>query len=397
METCRMELSREAALVIGKLNDSGYEAYAVGGCVRDFLLGLPPKDFDIATNAAPRAVKAIFRRTVDTGLQHGTVTVLIGNKTVEVTTYRIDGEYTDNRRPDGVTFTNELKDDLTRRDFTINAMAYHPAFGYVDYFGGAEDLAKGLIRGVGAPGERFREDALRMLRAVRFAAVLGFEIENETKAAVYENAHLISNISAERIRDEFLKILTSKNPEILNLLTDTRLLFYFLPPLQEYCEENIGRIINALSRCDKDVTLCLVIFFMYAQADTAEETLTALRLDNRTVKAVLTLKAWLDKPAPKDLYETRKALSIIGVRAFEQLVKLKETISGGDFSPSYEMLKSVRTKGDCFTLKNLAVNGTDLLELGINGKAVGETLNDLLDYVMKNPEDNVKQRLIARL
>jgi len=393
-----MELPQEIISIINKLNENGYEAYAVGGCVRDYLLGKTPKDFDIATDATPTAVKNIFRRTADTGLQHGTVTVLVNKRAVEVTTYRIDGEYTDNRRPDNVTFTSELKQDLLRRDFTINAIAYHPKTGYIDYFGGADDLEKKIIRGVGCPEERFREDALRMLRAIRFAAVLGFEIERETIAAAYKNAHLLKSISAERVRDELLKIIASPHPKMLNLLTDTQLLYYFSQPLQEYLDRYADQIIIIFSNCyDNDIVLRLVIFFKLAEPDMTECTLKRLRLDNKTIKAVMTLKIWLDKKIPENLYETKKALSQIGIGAFKQLIRLNEIISGFDLSQNLEMLDSILTGGDCFTIKNLAVNGSDLLKMGLNGKAIGETLNLLLDYVMQNPQENNKQALINYL
>ena len=207
-----IQLPLPVSYIISSLNRAGFEAYIVGGCVRDYLLGKPPKDWDITTSALPEQVKAIFPHTYDTGIEHGTVTVLVDKTGYEVTTYRIDGEYKDNRHPESVVFTNKLTGDLARRDFTMNAIAYNDSEGFVDEFGGIEDLRKGLIRAVRNPSERFREDALRMMRALRFSAQLGFEIEENTRLAIRENAGLIKNISRERIRDELIKLILSDNP-----------------------------------------------------------------------------------------------------------------------------------------------------------------------------------------
>ena len=199
--------------IIRELMAHGFEAYAVGGCVRDSVLGREPEDWDITTSAKPEQVKQIFHRTVDTGIEHGTVTVLIDKEAYEVTTYRVDGEYEDHRHPKEVTFTASLEEDLKRRDFTINAMAYNPQTGLVDIFEGIDDLNKKIIRCVGNPRERFDEDALRILRAIRFSAQLGFEIDNMTKEAMTEKAETLRDVSAERIRIELVKLLVSKHPE----------------------------------------------------------------------------------------------------------------------------------------------------------------------------------------
>ena len=207
--------------IINMLNASGYEAYVVGGCVRDSLMGRKPNDWDVTTNATPVEVKNVFKRTVDTGIKHGTVTVLESGDMIEVTTYRIDGEYADGRHPDKVEFTGQLSEDLKRRDFTVNAMAYHPTEGLVDLFGGTDDIEKKIIRCVGDPKERFGEDALRMMRAVRFAAVLDFEIEEKTWSAIKELANDLSKISGERIREEMVKTLVSDNPYKFKMFYET--------------------------------------------------------------------------------------------------------------------------------------------------------------------------------
>lgn len=232
----RMELPRDVAWIIETLEKAGYEAYAVGGCVRDVILGREPQDWDITTSAKPEQIKALFHKTIDTGIQHGTVTVMRNHVGYEVTTYRIDGEYEDNRHPKSVEFTNNLKLDLERRDFTINAMAYNATKGLVDEFGGIRDIQNNIIRCVGNPGERFDEDALRMLRAVRFSGQLGFCIEENTKQAIVERASHLESISAERIRVELTKLLVSKDAGQLRTAWQTGMTGVFLPELDKMME-----------------------------------------------------------------------------------------------------------------------------------------------------------------
>lgn len=225
----KINIPQKAAQILKTLNAAGYEAYVVGGCVRDSILGREPGDWDITTSALPEQVKELFRRTVDTGIQHGTVTVMMDKEGFEVTTYRVDGEYHDGRHPDAVTFTRSLEEDLKRRDFTINAMAYHPEHGLVDLFGGMEDIGKRIIRCVGNPVERFTEDALRMLRAVRFSAQLGFTVEENTKAALARMSGNLEHVSAERIQTELVKLLVSDHPDYLRTAWETGLTREFLP------------------------------------------------------------------------------------------------------------------------------------------------------------------------
>ena len=225
----KLNIPSGAEIILNTLEQHGYEAYVVGGCVRDSILGRCPDDWDITTSASPEQVKALFRRTVDTGLQHGTVTVLIEKEGFEVTTYRVDGDYEDGRHPKEVRFTSNLKEDLKRRDFTINAMAYHPERGLVDLFGGVNDMEKKVIRCVGDPMERFQEDALRILRAVRFSAQLGFTIEASTKEAIGALAPNLKLVSAERIQVELVKLLVSPNPDYLRAAYETGVTAEFLP------------------------------------------------------------------------------------------------------------------------------------------------------------------------
>ena len=224
-----INIPQKAAQILRTLNAAGYEAYVVGGCVRDSILNRVPGDWDITTSALPEQVYELFHRTVDTGIQHGTVTVMMDKEGFEVTTYRVDGEYHDGRHPDAVTFTRSLEEDLKRRDFTINAMAYHPEHGLVDLFGGMEDIDQKIIRCVGNPVERFTEDALRMLRAVRFSAQLGFTVEENTKAALARMAGNLEHVSAERIQTELVKLLVSDHPDYLRTAWETGLTREFLP------------------------------------------------------------------------------------------------------------------------------------------------------------------------
>ena len=224
-----INLPEKVKFIIDTITAAGFEAFAVGGCIRDSILGRNPADWDITTSAKPEQVKALFAKTFDTGIQHGTITVLLDKEGFEVTTYRIDGEYEDSRHPKEVVFTSNLIEDLKRRDFTINAMAYNETVGLVDEFGGLEDIDRGVIRCVGDPGERFSEDALRIMRAIRFSAQLGYEIEENTKQAIVELADTLQNISAERIQVELVKLLCSPHPDYLKIMYDTGVTKIVLP------------------------------------------------------------------------------------------------------------------------------------------------------------------------
>ncbi len=267
----QIQIPEKARRIIDALWEAGYEAYAVGGCVRDAILGREPSDWDITTNAKPEEVKALFPRTVDTGIRHGTVTVLLGGEGFEVTTYRIDGEYEDGRHPKQVAFTPSLLEDLKRRDFTINAMAYNEREGLVDAFGGLRDLERRRIRCVGRPEERFFEDALRILRAVRFAAQLGFSIEEGTKEAVCGFAPRLSRISAERIQAEVVKLLVSDHPEAWRTVYETGITAVILPEFDACMETpqqnphhcfSVGEhTLRALTEIEPDKVLRLAILF----------------------------------------------------------------------------------------------------------------------------------------
>ena len=305
----KISIPAPAEEIIGKLNEYGYEAYVVGGCVRDMMLGREPGDWDITTSALPDQVKQVFRRTVDTGIQHGTVTVMMGNEGYEVTTYRIDGEYSDGRHPNHVEFTPNLAEDLKRRDFTINAMAYNSRTGFVDEFGGAEDLKKGIIRCVGEPMDRFTEDALRILRAIRFSAQLGFLIEDRTYEAIRKIAPNMVHVSKERIQTELTKLLLSSHPGHMELVYETGISSYVSDAFHRayWREEEAGKVPasfqSAVERTDRRVPLIPASiapekhmrwagFLRRCTPDHAEAVLKDLKLDNDTINKAKTLVHW---------------------------------------------------------------------------------------------------------
>lgn len=424
--------------IIEELHRNNYEAYAVGGCVRDKLLGREPKDWDITTSAMPNEVKLLFNRTVDTGIKHGTVTVLLEQSQYEVTTYRIDGDYVDNRHPEEVSFTKKLEEDLKRRDFTINAMAYNETDGLVDIFGGQEDLKAKIVRCVGDPNERFNEDALRMLRAIRFSAQLGFEIEEETYKAIKANSHLIRNISAERIRDEITKIIMSNNPSKFMLLYDAGLLEYIIPefianincpqnsPWHKYTvdEHIMQTVCNIENRLDLRWTMLLHDIAKAPCRTTdekgydhfaghpvegavmANEILNRLKFDNKTIRKVTRLIKYHDHNIPLDERELRKTIAMVGEDIFEDLLKVmnaddaaKAEIVWIESREKNEALKKIYEKfkmnGYCLNKNDLKVSGDDLIECGFKqGIEIGDMLDFLFEKVLIEPKLNDKFELI---
>lgn len=438
----KIEIPAKANQIITRLMEAGYEAYAVGGCVRDAILGRPAADWDITTNAKPEQVKALFSRTIDTGIQHGTVTVLQGREGFEVTTYRIDGEYHDGRHPSEVIFTPSLLEDLKRRDFTINAMAYNEAEGLIDAFDGIKDLKNGRIRCVGNPGERFTEDALRILRAVRFSAQLNFEIEENTRAAIAEFAGSLTKISAERIQTELVKLLLSEHPEVFRTLYDVGITAVILPEF-DACMETpqnhphhcccVGEhLLLALKAVEADKVLRLAallhdigkpathtrdekgIDHFHGHGEEGRELagkiLRRLKFDNDTVyrvKHLVQVHDYLQIPlTPRGV---RRAVFKIGKEYFPDYLKLRRAdILAQNPSLQREKLETLATledlyeqileEQDCLSLKDLAVTGTDLIEYGLKpGRELGEILKKLLELVIENPEYNTKEYLLSHL
>ena len=391
----RIQLPYEVEWVIGKIRDAGYEAFAVGGCVRDTLLGRTPEDWDVTTSARPEAVKAIFERTVDTGLQHGTVTVLKNRKGYEVTTYRIDGEYHDGRHPDSVEFTPNLLEDLKRRDFTINAMAYSHETGIVDEFGDMEDLKAGIVRCVGRPEDRFTEDALRLLRALRFSAQLGFEIEESTYAAIKTIAPNLAKVSKERVQAELTKLLLSAHPERILLLKETGLSAQIVPGFDAVFAP---ALFSELSRLPAEKPLRWAGFLLCQSAKQAEAVLKGLKMDNETIGNVSRMIEGAKETLPLEKPAIRRAMSRYTPYQLEGALKLKELMGSPDAEEIRRLREEIIRDGDCVSLKDLAVKGRDLLEAGVErGPMVGEILNHLFDLVLLHPEKNDRELLLKEV
>lgn len=435
----QIQLPEQVNYMIEQLNEAGYEAYAVGGCVRDSLLGRIPEDWDVTTSATPEQVKSVFPRTFDTGIEHGTVTVLLDHEGYEVTTYRIDGAYEDARHPKEVTFTSQLVEDLKRRDFTINAMAYNEQEGLVDVFEGQRDLREGRIRCVGDPMERFSEDALRMLRAVRFSAQLDFEISKDTKAAILQLSGTLEKISVERIQTELVKLLVSDHPEQLRLAYELGMTKIFLPEFDVMMETpqnnphhkySVGEhTLKSLELISADRILRLTMLFhdiakpderttdengidhFYGHQLTGErktkEILRRLKFDNDTIRKVCIFVKWHDTNPAKGEKYVRRLVSKIGAEQFPQMFwikkadimaqstfRLEEKLSAlQEYEDSYN---AIIAKDQCLCMKQLAVNGRDLMELGIpSGEMLGARLKQLLDLVIEEPEKNTKEILMT--
>lgn len=435
-------LPKKVKWIIDTIQAAGFEAYAVGGCIRDSILGRTPDDWDITTSAKPENVKALFHRTLDTGIQHGTVTVMLEREGFEVTTYRVDGKYEDGRHPKEVSFTASLTEDLKRRDFTINAMAYNEEIGLVDIFDGLEDLRNGIIRCVGNPEKRFGEDALRMLRAIRFSAQLGYVIEENTKAAVRKLAPTLNRISAERILAEMTKLLLSPNPDYLRIAYDTGVTKMFFPEWDRVMETpqnhphhcyGVGEhILHSLKEVPPDKVLRFAMLFhdiakpvtmktdnegithFHGHAQAGEQMSRAIlkrfRMDNHTINKVSRLVLYHDyiNGIEPDSKIVRRAVHKIGEDIFPSLflVSRADIMAQSDYMRE-EKLANVRAWEDCYqevqkaeaciSLKNLAISGKDLMEAGIPaGKKLGSILDSLLLEVLENPDKNTREYLLSK-
>ncbi len=430
-------LPEKAKAIIKTLEEKGYEAYAVGGCIRDSLRGRRPHDWDITTSAMPEEVRRLFKRTVDTGMKHGTVTVLLGDDAFEVTTYRVDGEYLDGRHPESVTFTGDLLNDLKRRDFTINAMAYNEKEGLIDSFGGQEDLAAGVIRAVGDPEERFQEDALRILRAVRFAAQLDFHIDKATRAAAEKASGSLRRISAERIRDELLKLITSDHPEKLRDCYELGMTAAFLPEFDTLMKTpqntphhrfSVGEhTISSMGYIAPDTVLRLTMllhdmgkpacrttdesgrdhFYGHPEksAVIADEVLRRLKLDNVTRHKVVQLVRFHDYRPKLSEAAVRRAVVKCGRESFPALFLVREadTLAQSEYYRSEklqyiqdyrELYEKIIARGDCLTVRDLALSGKDLIEMGYEpGPGLGRKLDGLLAAVLEDPSKNSREEL----
>ena len=433
-----MQLSSEVKFVLNRLNEAGYEAYLVGGSVRDFLLNKHNKDIDITTNAIPEEVKRIFVDfpVIDTGIKHGTVTILYKNLPIEITTYRIDGEYQDSRHPKEVKFTSSLKEDLSRRDFTINAMAYNNEL--IDYYGGRDDLKNKMLRAVGNPNKRFEEDALRILRGLRFASNLGFSIEEKTILAMRENKLLLKNISSERIQNELNAILLGDY--VKDVMLDYYDIFEVILPeitpcvcFDQHNSHHIydvyAHIIVAVSSAVKDKVVRLALLFhdlgkpesfsldenknghFYRHAEKSEiiarNILNRLKYDNESKRQILTLIRYHDAILQDDVKQVKRWLNRLGEDMFRKLIEVQ---IGDNFAqhPKHrdrqvtlnnikKLIDQIIAENNCFSLRQLAVNGYDMIELGYEKFQIKSALQYLLNAVINNEVENERDKLIKYL
>lgn len=436
-----INIPEHALTVVERLERYGYEAYVVGGCVRDSLLGRSPKDWDVCTNALPEEVLRVFKRfhVIKTGLQHGTVTVMVSHQPVEVTTFRIDGAYTDNRHPDSVNFVSRVEEDLARRDFTINAMAYNPTRGLVDAFGGQEDLRAGIIRCVGEPDARFNEDGLRILRALRFAARYDFGIETETAFSIHRNRHLLENMSVERIFAELKGILVGEG--VLGMMQAFPDVFaVIIPELAptigfdqhnpHHCYDVWTHIAHAVQAAPADEVLRLALllhdiakpatytlgedgkghFYNHGKvgADMARDILLRLKSDTATLQNVVTLVREHDSVLPTTAPGMRRLIGKLGIDTLQQLLSIKQADMSAQSTHEREqkqatlraarlLLDDVLDEPPVFTVSDLAITGRDLIAMGVKpGPAMGNILKTLLAEVQDELLPNKHEALSAR-
>ena len=434
-----MPLPAGVSRALSMLEDAGYEAFIVGGCVRDALRGITPKDYDITTSALPEETKSVFRdyRVIETGIQHGTVTVMMDGMPLEITTYRTEGTYSDNRHPDSVSFTTSLREDVARRDFTMNAIAYSPVRGLIDHFGGAEDIRGGIIRCVGDPDTRFREDALRMMRGIRFASALGFAIEENTAAAIRENKERISAVSAERIRVELTKLLCGANvknvlmdwwdvlgvviPEILPMHGFDQRTPYHIYDVWEHTAVAVSEtppvthlrlsaLLHDIGKPPSFFTDEKGVGHFYGHPAVsekmAEEILARLKYDNVTRRRVVTLVREHDRIIEPTETAVKRALFRLTPEVFFNLLIIKRADNLAQ-SPNYRdrlatydriesMAQDILERNECISVATLAVNGGDLIAIGMKpGKEIGEMLSLLLEQVIRGDLANDRDELLT--
>lgn len=434
----QIQLPDKVHKIINTLEEAGYEAYAVGGCVRDSILGREPDDWDITSSARPEEIKRLFPRTIDTGIRHGTVTVMLDKEGFEVTTYRIDGDYEDSRHPKEVTFTANLAEDLKRRDFTINAMAYNESRGLVDLYGGLADMEAGIIRCVGDAKERFTEDALRMMRAVRFSAQLGYRIEEKTREAIKALAPNLRKISAERIQTELVKLVVSPHPDYLRIAYEMCITAQVLPEF-DLCMEtpqnnphhcyNVGEhILHSMLAVRADKVLRLGMLFHdigkpqtmtvdengithnrnhpVVGAEMTRKILRRLKFDNDTTDKVTKLVLYHDQEIGATQTGVRRAIHRMGENIFPLMfaVYRADISAQSDYKREEKLQKlsyieglyeEVCRQGDAVNLKDLAITGADLIALGMKpGREIGAVLQELLDIVLEDPTLNTPEQLL---
>ena len=434
----KIEIPSAVDRIIRKLEENGYEAYAVGGCVRDSVMGKKPSDWDICTSSLPEETLECLNaeNIIKNGIKHGTVTVRVEGENYEITTFRTDGEYLDNRHPESVTFVRNLQEDLARRDFTMNALAYNSERGIQDYFGGLSDIEKGIIRCVGSPDKRFGEDALRILRALRFSSVLGFDIEKKTAKSIHKNAYLLKNISVERIMSEFVKILCGKNVEKV-LLEYGDVIGEFIPEVRAmigFEQHNPHHVYDVWTHTVKVIsgvkpTRVLRLSALFhdmgkpsafkmdekgighfkghpdISEKIAERELKRLKSDNRTMAKVCKLVKYHDVRPYTDK-SIRRYIARVGMEMFEEMLDLKRADTRAQ-SPEYledtlryinfleDMYTAEKAKNNDFTLRTLKINGEDMKNMGVtDGRTIGYCLNSILLKVIDGEIENERENLL---
>lgn len=389
-----ISIPREVERALNILHTNGFEAYIVGGCVRDSILVLSPSDWDITTSAKPGEILLCFNdyRTIETGIKHGTITVIIGKMQIEITTYRIDGIYSDNRRPDDVSFTDNIEFDLKRRDFTINALAYNNN-GIINMFGGIEDIESKIIRSVGDPDERFNEDGLRILRALRFASTLGFEIEKHTSKSICKNKYLLNNISMERINIEFSKLSMGSSYQKI-MMEYRNVIEVFMPELSIFNQEELKYRLKSMSSLK---SLILRLSVLLYKVKNPENILTRLKYDNYTIKSVKLLTSNIDQEINPEPVNIKRWLYKISYEYLIKLIEIKKALFESEYeilSKSQAIMTEIIETRQCYSLDTLAINGQDLIDMGIpKGKEIGRVLNIILDDVIEGKLENKKESL----
>lgn len=385
----------EVVTALDILQNNGFEAYIVGGCVRDSIMGKKPSDWDIATSARPEEILECFNnyRTIETGLKHGTVTVIVKKMQIEITTYRIDGEYSDRRRPDKVTFTNKIELDLQRRDFTINALAYNQN-GIIDIFGGLHDIKNKIVKCVGHPDDRFNEDGLRILRALRFASVLNFSIDDQTSDSIFKNKALLHDISTERINMEFNKLIMGINYQ--NIIFNYRdIIEVFLPEIKGLSNEELRYRLNSMKELN---SLTMRLAVLLQGLGPTDKILMNLKYDNKTVKTVKILTENINEKIYPDPVNIKRWLNKINSENLVNLIKIKKAMFDNEYeelAKSQVIMKEILASNQCYNLRTLAINGQDLLDAGMpKGKRIGMILNKVLNEVIEGKLENKKDILL---
>lgn len=403
----KINLPPKVKYIIDKIYENNYEAYIVGGCVRDSILGIKPNDYDITTSAPPNIIMNIFRdfKCIETGIEHGTISIVMGEEIYEITTYRIEGEYKDHRRPDRVDFTSKLEEDLKRRDFTINSMAYNEKEGLIDLFGGRNDLKNKIVKTVGNPYDRFNEDGLRMIRAIRFCSKLDFKMDDETFLAIYDNAKIIKNISIERITDEFTKIILSSRPENIIYLFKTKLLNY----LNINDEENENKITNLhekisiLNKVDKDIVKRLVLldYLIEELKISCKSFCNELKYSKKVTKSHNIILTMIKEIKIQELnkIKVKKILNKVDKALFQEYIEINRIIHRDEkaFDRIVDILREIEENKECYRVKDLKIDGNDIMNLGYENKAIGDIINYLLDLVIDEPKLNKKELLIKKI